>query len=128
MAANQTSQHREKVYITFDVISKSLVYVITLLAGLLSWNISQFQAEQTRQIEKNVEQDLRLKAIESNRFTSTDALRERQSISGEIVELRKWVEENFPPEYLLEDLREIKANQKETRDKMDTLILRLNGK
>lgn len=77
-----------------------LVLTISATAGIL-WNMNG-----------------RITAIESNRYTAQDARADREAFRDQVAGLRNYVEDNYPPPWLLEELRELKAEIKELRQEL----------
>ena len=131
--------HRSNVYAAFDVGGKALVYVTAMLVGLITWNGQNLYESQEEAKRERRDIQMRLQAIESSRYTHSDAIKERQNITSEMMatrslvadqikELRLWVQENFPPEWLKEDIQEVKEDSKSLESKLDLILIELQKK
>lgn len=98
-----------------------LQYVLTTAVGIVAWQGQQVLNRMDKMQTQIYEQDKRLEIIESNRYTPTEALRDQTSTQKEMNTkfelLRTAIEKaSVPPDYLLEDIREIKEELKKVND------------
>ena len=96
---------------TLDVLSKILSLVLTAVLGFLTWQGQMVLSELN-------EHDKRLARIEANRYTSSDAISDQRMITAEVRQLRTWVEDNFPPSWLREDISELRNDVRMLRDEL----------
>ena len=91
-----------------DGVLKASVVAVGIVGGILSWQFQQALASVR-------DHDVAIARIEANRYTAQDAINDFRQLSIEIQGLRSWVETNYPPKSLLEDIQEIKDANRELR-------------
>ena len=114
--ANGQEDKRFGTRINVANLVATILSVVVL--GVLSYvgrNIVDKQESMSVRLQENT---LRITRIESNRYTSADALSDHRMVANEINELRKWVEDNFPPPWLREQMSELKAEIRKLKEEM----------
>lgn len=91
-----------------DIISKVTMGVLTVILGFVAWQGQSI-------LETLRDHEMRLVRIEANRYTAQDAIHDRRQYTQEIRLLREWVEENFPPAWLRDDIDELKRDVREIK-------------
>lgn len=118
--SNNTSQSMgQTAKMAFDWVLRVTFTVLTILVGVIAWQGKQVitHSEENRQAILGL--DRRVTAIESNRYTSQDAVQDNRAVQAELRALREWIENNYPPEWLLEDVKEIKDELRSIREKLN---------
>lgn len=81
------------------VVSRVTVVALGIIGSLLTVQLQYV----TKRLDMIHDHEKRLVVIESNRYTSHNAIRDR-------LELKDWIQTHFPPASLKEDIREIKED------------------
>lgn len=79
--------------------------------------------------------EVRLSRIEGNRYSSADAVKDnrlimdaltalRNSITNDLEEHRTWVETNYPPTWLVDDIDELKADVRTLSSSVQSILKR----
>ena len=104
---------------TLDVILKITMIGVSAVLGMIAW-----QARYT--MTQVQDHEIRLVRIESNRYTSSDAMADSRLLQTTMSDIRNWVEQRYPPEWVRNDLKELKEELRLIRvdiDKLKTALI-----
>jgi len=94
-----------------DITMRVLFLVVTLFVGVVAY--------QGNTLMKSVnDHEKRIVAIEANRYTSKDAVTDMRLVNANLSALRTWIEASYPPEWLRDDVNELKEEIKKMRADM----------
>jgi hypothetical protein len=100
-----------------DIAAKVFMLVATCFVALVAY-------EGKTLVSAMHDHEKRITAIESSRYTSTDALRDMRDINVSINGLKTWIETRYPPDWLKKDVDELKDEMRLLRATMYEYMLR----
>lgn len=102
-------------------------YVLTAAIGIIAWQGHRVLNRMDDLQRQVFDQDKRLEVIERNRYTPADAMRDHANAQHEMNTkfemLRTAIEKaSIPPDYIMEDIREIKQDIKQIKDRQSVIF------
>lgn len=88
----------------WEQLSRVVFILLTCLIGMIAWQGKEM-------LDAVADHEKRIGVIEGSRYTVSDAREDTLTVLERIANLREWIEDNYPPAYLLDDVRQLQANQ-----------------
>lgn len=115
--------------IWFDYAFRVVIAALTIAIGVIAWQGQRVLDAVDSNGVRISDNDKRLSAIEANRYTAIDALNDQRQWMSNIQALddkmrsaledqKTWMEVNYPPPWLREDITELKAEIKAIREEL----------
>ena len=104
----------------WETISRIVFLILTVCIALLAFEGRSLLKRIDRLETITVRHENKLTAIEANRYTSQDAVIDVRQTADQIHQLRNWIEKNYPPKWLQNDVNELKSEIRELRRLMIT--------
>lgn len=91
-----------------DITSKIVFVIVSIFIGIVAY-------EGRTIVRGMADHERRITHIEANRYTANDALQDMRIVNRSVVELRRWIEDRYPPTWLKQDVEELKLEVKQLR-------------
>lgn len=103
------NQTKTNTMAAVDIGSKVLFFIMTLFVGLVAY-------EGKTLVTAMHDHEKRISVTEANRYTSSDAITDMRAVNQNISDLKDWMQQQYPPVWLKEDVLELREETKTLRN------------